>query len=143
MGEDQIRKYILKNFEGVGIAEDDGNAFFFYDPENKIPFITIVTSNKYDGYSGLDRPDVFRLNIGIGKLTFRSMFPVEKIPTESGYDFTQTNVIMPHPQYGRMYWVCVLNPDEDSFEKLRPMLAEAYDIAVRKYNVARTASLGA
>ena len=41
--------------------------------------------------------------------------------------------LMPHPVYGRMYWVCVLNPSESTFETIRPLLDEAYEIAVKKY----------
>ena len=41
---------------------------------------------------------------------------------------------MPHPVYGRMYWVCVLNPSDETFAtKVQPLLAEAYDMAVVKY----------
>ena len=42
---------------------------------------------------------------------------------------------MPHPVYGRMYWVCVLNPSDETLEtKARPLLVEAYELAVSKYN---------
>ena len=41
---------------------------------------------------------------------------------------------MPHPVYGRMFWVCVLNPSDKTFEtKVQQLLAEAYDLAVSKY----------
>jgi hypothetical protein len=34
-----------------------------------------------------------------------------------------------------MYWVCVLNPSDEIFEtNVRPLLAEAYEQAVSKYN---------
>ncbi|MDQ3901195.1 MAG: hypothetical protein M3319_12435 [Actinomycetota bacterium] len=34
-----------------------------------------------------------------------------------------------------MYWVCVLNPGDETFEaKVRPLPAEAYKLAVSKYN---------
>lgn len=135
----EIRRYILSTFPGVHVADDEENAFFFYDAENRIPFATIVSSNKYDAYSDLDRPGAYRLNIGIGKHTYREMFPVDRIPTESGYDFKELDVILPHPEYGRMYWICVLNPSDHTFEKLRPLLAEAYKIAVRKFDAARAA----
>ena len=139
MTESDIRHYVLETFDGVQVVDDEENSFFFYDAENRVPFVTVVANNKYDTYSDLSRQGVFRLNIGIGKQTFRSMFPVEKIPTESGYDFTEIDVLMPHPEYGRMYWVCVLSPSEASFQKLRPLLTEAYDIAVRKFNATRSA----
>jgi hypothetical protein len=33
-----------------------------------------------------------------------------------------------------MYWVCVLNPSDETFEtNVRQLLAEAYDLAVSKY----------
>ena len=35
---------------------------------------------------------------------------------------------MPHPVYGRMHWICVVNPSEATFETLMPSLAEAYAI---------------
>lgn len=37
---------------------------------------------------------------------------------------------MPHPVYGRMHWICVLNPSEATFEKIKPLLAQAYEIDV-------------
>ncbi len=30
--------------------------------------------------------------------------------------------LLPHPVYGRMHWVCVLNPSAATFESLRPCL---------------------
>ena len=34
-----------------------------------------------------------------------------------------------------MYWGCVLNPGDETFEtKVRPLLAEVYELAVSKYN---------
>jgi hypothetical protein len=137
MEANDIRQYILATFDDVHEAEDEDSSFFFYDTDNRIPFATIVASDKYDTYSDLDRRDIFRLNIGIGKQTFRSMFPVDSLPTESGYDFTAQDVLMPHPEYGRVYWVCVLNPSRSTFDKILPLLADAYEIAVRKYNAAR------
>jgi len=33
-----------------------------------------------------------------------------------------------------MYWVCVLNPSNETFEtKVRPLLAETYELAMSKY----------
>jgi len=53
---------------------------------------------------------------------------------DSGYDFTALDQLLPYPVYGRMYWVCVLNPSAATFEAVvRPLLAEAYDLAVSKY----------
>jgi hypothetical protein len=41
----------------------------------------LVTSDLYDQFSNLNRPSVFRLNIGIGKQTFRSLFGSPLLPS--------------------------------------------------------------
>ena len=152
MSDTEISRYITGTLKGVDVVVDSGNSFFFYNPDSNLPpdhrfpFITIVTSDIYDQFSNLNRPSVFRLNIGIGKQTFRSLFGSPKLPSgtdntaESGhnpsdYEFTALDRLMPHPVYGRQYWVCVLNPSDETFEtKVRPLLAEAYELAVSKYD---------
>jgi hypothetical protein len=39
---------------------------------------------------------------------------------------------MPHPVYGRMYWACVLNPSDSTWERVHVWLAEAYDQSVQR-----------
>jgi Family of unknown function (DUF6194) len=39
---------------------------------------------------------------------------------------------MPHPVYGQMFWIGVLNPTAATFEKVQPLMAEAYDSAVKR-----------
>jgi hypothetical protein len=151
VNEAEISRYITETFEGVDVVTDSGNSFFFYNPDRNVPpdhrfpFVTLVTSDLYDQFSNLNRPSVFRLNIGIGKQTFRSLFGQPERPTggdstaESGenssdYNFAALDWVMPHPVYGRMYWVCVLNPGDQTFEtQVRPLLAEAYEMAVSRH----------
>ena len=151
MNEAEISQYITKTCEGVDVVTDSGNSFFFYNPDkhvppdHRFPFVTLVTSDLYDQFSNLNRPSIFRLNIGIGKQTFRSLEGSSSLPSDrdsaarsfenaSGYDFTALDQVMPHPVYGRMYWVCVLNPSDETFEmNVRQCLSEAYDLAVSKY----------
>ena len=145
VNEAQISQYITETFEGVDVVSDSGNTFFFYNPDRNVPpdhrfpFVTLVTSDLYDQFSNLNRASVFRLNIGIDKQAFRSL-PFARDSAEisgensHGYDFTALDQVMPHPVYGRMYWVCVLNPGDETFEtKVQPLLAEAYDLAVSRY----------
>jgi hypothetical protein len=82
----------------------------------------------------LDRPNVFRLNIGVSRDTFQALFghlPTEDI-TET-YDFAAFDQVMPHPAYGRQSWVCILNPTPETFETVKPLLAEAYSRAAGQY----------
>jgi uncharacterized protein DUF6194 len=150
MNESEIGQYITETFEDVDIVVASGDSFFFYNsdrsvpPDHKFPFVTIVTSDINDPFSNLNRPSVFRLNIGIGKQTFHSLFgDPAALPSisaaDSGevsrsYDFTTLDQLMPHPVYGRMLWVCVLNPSDETFEtNVRQLLAEAYDLTVSKH----------
>jgi hypothetical protein len=137
VNETEISRYITETFEGVDVVTDSGTDFFFYNPDSgvppdhKFPFVTLVTSDLYDQFSNLDRPSVFRLNIGISKETFRSLFA----ENPGSYDFTALDQVMPHPVYGRQYWVCVLNPGDETFEtKVKPLLAEAYGLAAGKHD---------
>jgi hypothetical protein len=151
MNESEISQYITETFEGVDVVVASGDSFFFYNPDRNVPpdhrlmFVTIVTSDLNDQFSNLNRPSVFRLNIGIGKQTFRSLFgePARSSGKDSAaisgenssnYDFTALDQIMPHPVYGRMLWVCVLNPSDETFEtNVRQLLVEAHDLAVSKH----------
>jgi hypothetical protein len=146
MDEASITQYITDTFEGVDVVVASGDSFFFYDPGHKsppdrrFPFATLVTNDNDDSASNLSRPSVFRLNIGVSKSTFQSLFgsqpsgPAEGGAADSGHDFTALDRLMPHPVYGRQYWVCVLNPSDATFQqKVRPLLAEAYDRSVRKH----------
>lgn len=139
MDEAGITQYINATFEDVQTASADGATFFFYGTERMMPFATIVTAdNDYDHASSLNRPDIFRLNIGIRKGTFQALFgtaPVQSGPdgvVDTGHDFSALNQLMPHPMYGAMSWVCVLNPGEETFCRVHPLLAEAYETAARR-----------
>ena len=150
MNESEISRYITGTFEGVDVVVASGDSFFFYNPDSSIPpdhrfpFVTLVTSDINDPFSHLNRPSIFRLNIGIGKQTFHSLFgDPAALPSVSAadsgeisrdYDFSALDQVMPHPVYGRMGWVCVLNPGDETFEtSVRPLLTEAYEMAVNTY----------
>jgi hypothetical protein len=134
MNESAVADYITKTFPGVETTTNFGYTFFFYGSDHTLPFATIASSdNDNDRISNLDRPGVFRLNTGVSKQTFQSLFGTAKVDI-SGYDFTILDVIMPHPHYAQQNFICVLSPSEATFERLRGMLAEAYDIAVRRHN---------
>ena len=133
MNESSVVDYITKTFPGVETTTAFGYTLFFYRSDRKLPFATLISSNQdYDRISTLDRPEVFRLNIGISKQTFQSLFGTDKVDVNS-YDFTALDVIMPHPEYAQQHFICVLSPSEATFERVRSLLAEAFDMAVRRY----------
>src|SRR2546421_9494863 len=142
MDQDAIIQYVTDTFTGVEVVRPTdgpgaGDTFFFYDPQrnidpkHRLPFATIVTKDygDFDNASQLNRPNVFRLNIGVSRDTFRALFGP---PTgaegskRTDYDFAALDRLMPHPVYAPQSWVCVLNPKTDTFEAAKPLLADAY-----------------
>jgi hypothetical protein len=133
MNESSVADYIMKTFSDVETSTDFGYTFFFYKSDHLLSFATIAsTDNEYESISNLNRPGVFRLNIGVSRETFQSLFGAAKVDV-SKYDFTALDLIMPHPDYAPQNFICVLSPSEATFEKIKPLLAEAYDIAVRRF----------
>ena len=133
MDEAAIREYLVTAFPDIGVTDASGDSYFFTDPEKMHPFATLVTSDAHDHVSNLNRPGVYRLNIGVGKQTFGNLFGPDRADTDGvGDDFTALDRILPHPVYGKMYWVCVLNPGPETFETVRGLLAEAYEAGMRR-----------
>ena len=140
MDETFIANYITGTFANVETSNNYGYTFFFYGDDHMLPFATLAAAdNEYDRVSNLDRPGVFRLNIGVSKPTFVSLFGADKTDV-SRYDFTALNTIMPHPEYAAQSFICVLSPSEATFEKVQRLLAEAYDLAVKRNARRRTHS---
>ena len=134
MNEAEVLGYIIKTFPDVETMHDYGYDMFFYKSDRKLSFATLISSDyEYDNVSNLDRPGVFRLNIGVSKQTFQSLFGKDEVNIND-YDFTTLDVIMPHPEYAQYHFLCVLSPSDKTFEKIRSFLAEAYDIAARRYS---------
>jgi hypothetical protein len=129
MDEAFVVDYIANTFPGVETTTAFGYTFFFYKSERVLPFATLISSDQdYDHISNLDRPGVFRLNIGISKQTFQSLFGSAKVDVGS-YDYTALDMIMPHPEYAQQHFICVLSPGKATSERVRQLLAEAYEIA--------------
>ncbi len=79
---------------------------------------------------------MFRLNIGVSRDTFRTLFgyaPGEDAPASSDYDYAALDRLMPHPVYAPQSYVCVLNPSPETFESVKPLLAEAHSRAAAQY----------
>lgn len=134
-----IKFYITQKFENINVTEVDGDLFFMHNTNDKMPFATIVVKdNEYDNVSNLDREGFFRLNIGIDKDAFMSIFEgvTEKrgigVYLDSEIDFTKEDTLFPHPVYGSMYWISVVNPSEKTFEGLKGYLDWGYVKVVKE-----------
>ena len=73
--------------------------------------------------SDLAREGVFRLNIGVGKVTFERLLGSVVDP-----DYAALDTILPHPVYAKQRWLSILNPSRRSFDEVvKPLIAEAHD----------------
>lgn len=132
--EQSIARDISDTFADVETTDAFGYTFFFYRDDHRLPFATIATTdNEFDRISNLARPGVFRLNIGVSRQTFQALFGAESRRLE-GYDFSALDTLMPHPEYAQQGFFCVLNPSDATYQRLRPLLAEAYQLAVTRYH---------
>lgn len=141
MNQADIFEYITETYENVRPAEAWGDTFFYYNPTEHLPdevyFATLkANDDDYDNLSNLNRDDVFRLSIGVSKPTFISLFgqpAQEQGAVDPRFDYAALDQLMPHPVYGRIFWVCIQNPSDDTFrETLKPLLEDAYNLAVSK-----------
>lgn len=138
MTEEQVVQYILNAFDGVETQTAYGYLFFHYGAERKLPFATIASSDsEYDAVSNLDRPGVYRLNIGLRPETYTRLIGARPAKTGTGgvvaaeRDFTALDTVLPHPDYAPQSWVCILSPTVERFDEVvKPLLAEAYGMAV-------------
>ncbi|MCR2806957.1 DUF6194 family protein [Paenibacillus soyae] len=104
-----------------------GYSFFFVGDDQRLPFVTIAESdNDYDHVSNLNREGVFRLNIGVSKQTFKNLIAER---TEESIDYSILNEFLPHPQYSRQFFVCILNPVGEKAEITKQLIVEAHLIA--------------
>ena len=124
-----LEAWIVSAFEGVEVAYNGDDAFLFVGEERTLPFATIVTSDAYDTVSDLDRAGVYRLNLGVAKASFQRLFG----DADAVHDMTELDALLPHPTYGKLWWVCVLNPGERTFEAVRELTREAHGLAAARY----------
>jgi uncharacterized protein DUF6194 len=134
MDVDAIVQYIARTYPDTDIVRAMNATFFSCDPEKHWPnFATIVTTDEHDVApnvdrpSKLERPGVYRLNIGVSRATFDAT-----VGAMSNPDFAALDKLMPHPVYAAQHWVCILSPSQANFDTVvKPLLEEAHERAVR------------
>jgi hypothetical protein len=120
----EITTWITTTFPETVVATALGATFFSLDQKNWPNFATIVTTDEHDmgTPSNLARPDVFRLNIGVGKETFERLVGSIGEP-----DYAALDQVLPHPVYAKQRWLAILNPSRDTFDQVvKPLISEAH-----------------
>ena len=112
-----------------------GDAFFYYAPDGEMPknvqpYGTIVTKDyPDDSASELDAPGRWRVNVHVDQATFVRLTGEEPRSLTRPRDHAATDVFTPHPVYGALGWVAVVNPGEQSTEAVLRLLREAHEAA--------------
>lgn len=145
MTAEDIIQVLNTRLRGLVTKTTWGETSLFYNPQNVLPngvyFCTFKNADgENDKAANLNRENVFRFSFGLPKHTYADLFGEKPVrPSKGGvvklnYDFTAIDQLMPHPVYAWMNWCQILNPSQASFDKLQPLIDEAYANAVNKFN---------
>lgn len=140
----ELENWILTNYQGIIVMDAYRERSFFYNPDGSLPkgiyFATIKESDgPNDKASLLDRENVYRLSIGVGKKIYQSLFgQVPARPIKGGiidydFDFSSTQVLMPHPIYAWISWVAINNPNKINLETIKHLLDINYQSVITKF----------
>lgn len=116
-----------------------GDAFFYYAPDGRIPvnaqpYGTIVTKNyPDDAASDLDAPDRWRVNVHVDRATFQQLTGEEPRSLTRPRDYAAADTVTPHPVYGPLGWVSVVNPGERTTDTVAQLLRNAHDAARARF----------
>jgi hypothetical protein len=134
----------LRPVSGDGTPEIAwGDRFFYYSPDgrpppalpDKQPFGTVVTKDYPDEpSSGLDREGAFRVNIAAGRAAFQEWTGRgPRDPDTSPVDPSTPDVVIPHPVYGSLGWLAVVNPGRGTQAAVQDLLRAAHRAARARY----------
>lgn len=116
-----------------------GDAFFYYAPDGRIPqntqpYGTIVTKNyPNDTASDLDPPGRWRVNVHVDGARFWQLTGEEPRSLSRRRDNAATDSVMPHPVYGALGWISVVNPGERTADPVVGLLRGAHDAARARF----------
>ena len=120
----------VAGLENVQRTENFGYAFFFVGDDHRLPFVTTANSdNDFDNVSNLDREGVFRINIGVSKETFRKLIGEASVEP---VDYSLLDLFLPHPDYTKQNFICILNPVGENVETTKTLIEEAHSIATAR-----------
>ncbi|WP_200953308.1 DUF6194 family protein [Agromyces sp. Root81] len=143
----------VRTFDGVLVVEPApgsglpelawGDAFFYCAPDGRMPanvqpYGTIVTKDYPDDTASKLGAGRWRVNVHVGRTTFVELTGEEPRRLSRSRDFAAVDVVMPHPVYGELGWVAVVNPGAATLELVVRLLTEAHAAARARFERRRT-----
>jgi Family of unknown function (DUF6194) len=130
MNQAEVEAFVAK-MDNVQREENFGYTFFFVGDDHRMGFVTIANSDtEYDSVSNLNREGVFRINIGVSKKSFGSLLAGS---SAENIDYSALNIFLPHPDYAKQNFICILNPSGENVEVTKKLIIEAHAIAASRY----------
>jgi len=140
----EIIQKLLGEFEHLVLRKTWGETSLFFNPANGATHGTyFLTLKEKDGAndksSQLDREGVFRVSFGLSQKSFQDLFgetparPGKGGVVSTGHEFTQLDVLMPHPIYAWMNWVQVLNPSQEIWSNSQVLVRESYGLSKTRF----------
>lgn len=130
MNQAEVEQFVA-SLDNVQREENYGYTFFFVGDDHRMGFVTIANSdNEYDSVSNLNRKGVFRINIGVSRKTFESLFAGSNA---ENIDYSVLNVFLPHPDYAKQNFICILNPSGENAEVTKKLIIEAHALVASRY----------
>jgi hypothetical protein len=129
MNQAEVEAFVA-GMENVQREDNYGYVFFFVGDDHLLSFATIANAdNEWDNVSNLNREGVFRVNIGISRETFDTLIGEPSEPL----DYSFLNTFLPHPEYAKQNFICILNPSGENAEKTKELIREAHAIATKRF----------
>ncbi|WP_133913958.1 DUF6194 family protein [Streptomyces sp. NBC_00582] len=116
-----------------------GDAFFYYAPDGRMPrrgqpYGTIVTKDYPDDTaSGLDAPGRWRVNVKVDRPTFAELTGEDPRALTRPRDHAAADTVLPHPVYGGLGWIAVVDPADRTTELVLRLLRTAHDTARARF----------
>jgi hypothetical protein len=130
MNQAEVEAFV-SNLEKVQQTVNFGYTCFFIGDDQMLAFVTNAHSaNDYETVSNLNREGVFRINIGVSRKTFNDLVGEA---TYEPVDYSVLNTILPHPDYAKQNFICILNPAGENVEKTKQLIVEAHDLALARF----------
>ena len=144
MTPDDILATLTLRYDGTTVAAARGERSVFYNPGAILPRgVYFATVKEADGEN--DRASKlgngrFRFNLGLPKPQCEQLFGAPPPRPSKGdvilgtWDFRGTDILTPHPVYGWMGWVSVVNPSNTTFVGLTRLIDAAFAKAKAAFN---------
>lgn len=131
MDQTEVESFVA-GLENVQREENYGYVFFFVGDDHLLSFVTIANAdNDWDNVSNLNRDGVFRVNIGVSRETFDRL--IGKPAGNEPVDYSVLNTFLPHPEYAKQNFLCILNPSGENVEKTKELIMEAHAMAAKRF----------